>query len=77
MSKNIPIRWKHHINESQNPKSKEYEKTLYRAFRKYGIDNFTFEVLEYCNENELNEKGIFWIQKLNAIEKGYNEKNSW
>ena len=77
MSKNIPIRWKHHINESQNPKSKEYEKTLYRAFRKYGIDNFTFEVLEYCNENELNEKEIFWIQKLNAIEEGYNEKNSW
>ena len=50
---------------------------IHKAIFKYGKDNFTFEVLEYCNENELNEKEIFWIQKLNAIEEGYNEKNSW
>ena len=77
MSKNIPIRWNHHINESKNTKSKEYEKTLYRAFRKYGIENFSFEILEYCKEEELKEKEIYWINKLNAIELGYNEINSW
>ena len=77
MSKNIQLRWRHHLNESQNPNSKEYEKTLYRAFRKYGINNFSFEILELCDESLLREKEIEWINKLDAINSGYNEKNSF
>lgn len=77
MSKDIMTRWKHHICESQNPKSKEYEKTLYRAFRKYGIENFSFEILEECKEEELRDKEIYWINKLDALNLGYNEVNSW
>lgn len=77
MSKNIQLRWRHHINESQNPNSKEYEKTLYRAFRKYGIENFSFEILELCEEEKLREREIYWINKLDAINKGYNEVNNW
>ena len=77
MSKNIQLRWRHHINESQNPNSKEYEKTLYRAFRKYGIENFSFEILELCEEEELREREVYWINKLDAINKGYNEVNNW
>lgn len=77
MSKNIQLRWRHHINESQNPNSKEYNKTLYRAFRKYGIENFSFEILELCKEELLREKEIYWINKLDAINKGYNEFNGW
>ena len=73
MSKDIPLRWKHHINESQNPNSKEYEKTLYRAFRKYGINNFSFGILEYCKEEELREKEIYWINYYNSYKNGYNE----
>lgn len=70
-------RWKHHICESQNSKSKEYEKTLYRAFRKYGIENFSFEILEECKEEELRDKEIYWINKLDALNLGYNEVNNW
>lgn len=77
MSKNIQLRWRHHINESQNINSKEYEKTLYRAFRKYGIENFSFEILEFCEEQFLREKEIYWINKLDAINQGYNELNNW
>ena len=77
MSKDINIRWRHHINESQNPNSKEYEKTLYRAFRKYGIDNFSFEILELCEEDKLSEREIYWINKLDTLHNGYNELNSW
>lgn len=77
MSKDIPLRWRHHINESQNQNSKEYEKTLYRAFRKYGLQNFSFEILEYCEEEQLREREIYWINKLDTLNNGYNELNSW
>lgn len=31
------------------------------AMIKYGIENFRYEVLEYCSEDELNELEIYWI----------------
>jgi group I intron endonuclease len=37
---------------------------LQRAYDKYGIDNFIFEILEECLESELFEKEEFWIEKL-------------
>ena len=42
--------------------------------RKYGIENFTIEVLEECYSREqLNEREIFWIAKLNCKHpNGYN-----
>lgn len=43
----INKRWKEHKYRSQIP-NKEYDKYLYRAFRKYGLENFTFEILEEC-----------------------------
>jgi len=49
---------------------KEYEKALYRAFRKYGINNFTFEILE---ETEFPiEREIYWIDFFQSNLNGYN-----
>ena len=42
------------------------------AIQKYGKDKFSYEVLEECSINELNQKETFWIKKLNAIKDGYN-----
>lgn len=51
-------------------------KHLYFAIEKYGIDAFTFEVIEYV-EN-YNEREQYWIQYYNSIspDKGYNIDNS-
>lgn len=45
-----------------------------RAIRKYGWENFSVEVLEECETQEqLNEREIFWIKKLNSKNpNGYN-----
>lgn len=44
---------------------------LYRAFDKYGLDNFTFEVIESDIEN-YNEREKYWIAYYNSYEDGYN-----
>jgi group I intron endonuclease len=74
-STNIKRRWNVHKNASVNPNGKCYEYPLYRAMRKYGLDNFTFEVVEECKKSELNEREIFYIQKYNTYADGYNQDN--
>lgn len=61
----IEKRWSNHKTTAYNPVSKAYEYPLYRAFRKYGIENFSFEVLEECNNLELNEREKYWIKYYN------------
>lgn len=55
-------RWQEHkrINE-RNSKVVKQSYPLYRAFNKYGIDNFLFEVIEECDREELDEKERYWI----------------
>lgn len=46
---------------------------IHCAIRKYGIENFIFESIEYCTESKLNEKESHWIKKLNTLcQNGYN-----
>ena len=68
-SVNIEQRWKRHKQEVKNG-NKTYK--LYNAIRKYGIENFSFEVLEECLRDELNEKEIYYIKKYNSYCNGYN-----
>ena len=37
-----------------------------------GLENFTWEVLEECKSNELNEKEKFYIELYQADKFGYN-----
>lgn len=45
---------------------------LYKAFQKYGIENFIFEVLEECSILELSEKEKYYIEKFDTYFNGYN-----
>lgn len=46
---------------------------FYNAIQKYGWDNFEHKVLECgLNEDELNDKEKYWIEKYNSIQNGYN-----
>lgn len=71
-AKDIEERWKAHKYRAFH-QSKEYEKTLYRAFRKYGLENFKFEVLMLCDEDSLAKKEIEFIAKYDTYKNGYNE----
>ena len=71
---NIERRWACHKNRAFVP-NKEYDKYLYRAFRKYGIENFSFKVLEECSKEELDEKEKQYILEYHSCVDtyGYNE----
>lgn len=73
-STNIKKRWSAHKSDAFNKKSVTYHYPLYRAFRKYGIEHFSFEVLEECPSELLDEKEIFFIKQYNAYgDGGYNQ----
>lgn len=57
----IQKRWKEHQKSFKERKRKT---VLQRAFYKYGFENFSFEVIEECEPNKLNEREMFYIATL-------------
>ena len=53
-----------------------YNYPLYQALRKYGLRNFTFEVLEECSQEELNIREQYWINFYDSYKNGYNPKEN-
>lgn len=43
-----------------------------RAIHKYGRENFSIELLEECNVENLNEREKYWIKQYDSYNKGYN-----
>lgn len=67
-SKNVLARWSGHKCDS-----KIKDLPLYRAMRKYGLDNFQFTILEECDINSLAQREDYWINYYNCfIPNGYN-----
>lgn len=66
-SVDINRRWGEHrrnIGSNKNP--------LYLDFKKYGLDNFLFEVIEECDFYDLDEREEYWINYYNSYNNGYN-----
>lgn len=55
-------------------RNKHHNEYLQNSFNKYGINNFSFEILEECHKEVLVEKEDYWCKLLNAhnFEYGYN-----
>ena len=68
-SKNIEERWKKHLY-LYNREGRHYSYHLYRAMRKYGVENFKFEVLELCSEQDRTERERYYFFLINPK---YNE----
>ena len=62
------VRWETHIQDFYNLK----DSILYRAMRKHGVENFVIERLEECENEYLDAKEIYYIQKHNSYKEGYN-----
>ena len=67
---NIKVRWKDHVNSLRRGDSRCT--LLQRAWNKYGEENFTFEILELCSEDELDDIEIKYISFYDSCNNGYN-----
>lgn len=60
-------------NRFKNHRSANCNMMIHKAIQKYGIDNFSFEILEECKEQELDDKEKYWINYFNSyLGNGYN-----
>ena len=69
----IERRFKQHLSCARNNTSGH----LYFAMRKYGLENFTIEILEKTNVTNLNEREKYYITLFNSTDPkiGYNILN--
>ena len=70
-SVNIAQRWKQHIKCGLGIDASSTNK-LYNIMQLTGVWNFTFEVLEECSRDKLNEKERFWIDMYQSNKVGMN-----
>lgn len=68
--KSIAERWAQHCSDKE--KRTAEKRPLYNALNKYGIENFSIDLLEECDYKEANKKEIYWIGKLDTYKNGYN-----
>ena len=69
-------RFKQHIYNSTHKNTHQYNYPLYQAMRKYGIDNFNFEIIlqKDCSEEEIRLIEKEYIIQYNSLcPNGYNQ----
>ena len=69
----IASRWKQHIKRGIGAEAPTRNK-LYPAMFKYGVENFTFEIIEECSRDKLNSREDYWQEYFGAKEFGYSIK---
>ena len=70
-SANIAERWRQHIKRGVGAETPTRNK-LYTAMKVYGVENFTFEIVEECERSLLNERESYWQDYFKAKEFGYS-----
>lgn len=70
-SVNISERWKQHCKCGLGIQAPSTN-ILYNAMQRDKVWNFTFELLEECSRDKLNEKETFWIDMYQSNKFGYN-----
>ena len=70
---NIADRWKQHIKRGIGAEAPTRNK-LYPAMLQYGVENFTFEIIEECPRDKLNDREDYWQDYFGAREFGYSIK---
>lgn len=69
-SQDVKLRKCQHLSELRG--GKHFNQHLQRAYDKYKEYNFSWTVLEYCSENELDDREIYWIAYYDSYHNGFN-----
>lgn len=72
----IPVRWREHIRDSgMIPNVKpctRHISIIHHAIAKYGVDSFSVEEVEKCDNEQLNQREKYWIEYYQSNKEGYN-----
>lgn len=70
-TRTIEARWKQHLADSaMDPMP--CNSYLHNAIKKYGSDAFTVTEIEQCDNADLNDREIYWIDYFDSYNNGYN-----
>lgn len=75
---NLQKRYNGHKSEAFNPKASGYNLPFHCAIRKYGIENFSYDILEEIEDGEsqgfIDDREIYFISFYHSLvsENGYN-----
>ena len=70
---NLADRWKQHIKRGIGAETPTKNK-LYPAMIALGVENFTFEIIEECPRDKLDDREDYWQEFFKAKEFGYSIK---
>lgn len=70
-AKDVRKRWNDHCRAGVGIDTPQGNK-LYKAMQKYGLEHFSFELLEECSPDKLNEKEHYFIELYSSDTLGYN-----
>ena len=70
---NIAERWRQHIKRGVGAETPTRNK-LYPVMYELGPENFTFEIIEECPTDKLNEREQYWQEFYHAKDWGYSIK---
>lgn len=59
--KTLGVRFSQHVHEAAKRQSQTH---LHRAMRKYGVDAFIVDILEYTDAGNINERELHWVATL-------------
>lgn len=72
-ARNVADRWKQHIKRGLGAETPTRNK-LYPAMAQYGVENFTFELLEVCSAEDLDAQEDYWQEFFHAKDFGFSIK---
>ena len=72
-SVDIARRWNDHLNKLKQNKHRNSH--LQSAFLMYGAEAFSFEIIEECSVEMLDELERFYIREFNSLDNGYNQES--
>ena len=70
----MSTRWKNHAKAGLGIDTPQGNK-LYKAIKEDGLENFSFELLEKCKREELDEKEKYYISLYQSDQFGYNSNS--
>lgn len=69
----VEKRLKNHKSAVFSNCGREHDTPIHKSMRIHGIENFTFNIIEECSIDQLDEREVFWIKYYNSYLKGYNQ----